>query len=228
MFLLHYQRGYTISVNCKKSQEASLLLLVRMPGLNPSNETLVIGTLCRKETASGKETGNRSISQGVSEDVCRAAEEMRQHRDAVPGTRRAPATALQMAGSVGADRRRRRTTVPCCLIHSNAPIRVMVERVQYAKVPHSERRIAHIQGLRGHNRQGENRDHGQRGDPTRCVRLLWFPERGFEMPAGAQAIPRRKHGLGEAIVEFEGAQGGRHGPSACTRQGVLTHYLFFN
>jgi len=32
-------------------------------GLNPSNETLARGTLCRrKETASGKETSNRSIS----------------------------------------------------------------------------------------------------------------------------------------------------------------------
>jgi hypothetical protein len=32
-------------------------------GLNPRNETLAMGTLCRrKETASGKETNNRSIS----------------------------------------------------------------------------------------------------------------------------------------------------------------------
>src|SRR5437870_11233123 len=63
-----------------------------------------------KGTASGKETSHRSISPGVPEDGCRAVEELRQHRRAIPGTGGTPATAIQMAGSVGADRRRRRAT----------------------------------------------------------------------------------------------------------------------
>src|SRR5438105_15734751 len=63
-----------------------------------------------KGTASGKETGHRSISPGVPEDGCRAVEELRQHRRALPGTGGTPATAIQMAGSDGAERRRRRAT----------------------------------------------------------------------------------------------------------------------
>jgi hypothetical protein len=80
-----------------------------LPGLNPSNETLALAHFAQKGTASGKETSTRSIPDGFPEDGRRAIEEARPRRRALPGAGGEP-TALQMAGSAVADRRRRGTT----------------------------------------------------------------------------------------------------------------------
>src|SRR6266567_4065352 len=93
------------------------------PRLNPSNETLALAHVAQKGTAGGKEVSTRSIPDGFPEDGRRAIEEVRPRRRALSGAGGEP-TAIQMAGSAGADRRRRGTTCklprPCTAATSHA------------------------------------------------------------------------------------------------------------